>query len=86
MTQAQLIAFLVSNGPMVVGMSLLLATTKRLAGFCHPLYPFHKNSASFALHMSIGYLMSVLPVYYTITMLLSQPGQSLYHQLWGTHA
>jgi len=81
-----LLAFLVSCGPVLVGALLLLASAPRYTGFKKMfLYPFHKDAllGSFGFNCTVGMLLSVLPVYHMVTMLLLPPGQSVYCQLYG---
>jgi len=80
-TNAQVVAFLVAFGPAVVGLVLLIATSRKLQGYNHPLYPFHTKPMSFLFHFTVGNLIAVLPVYHMIVMLLSDKGESAFFSL-----
>ena len=47
------------------------------------LYPFHKEAlfGAFGVNVLLGLLMTALPVYHTVQMLLSEPGDSAYFAL-----
>lgn len=87
LTNAQLLALAMSVGPMLVGMILLAVTTRQ--PFSNPratfLYPFHKEKllGTFGLNATISFLVTCVPVYHLVHMLLSEPGSAVYFTLYG---
>merc|ERR1711920_1170271 len=83
----RVLALTMSLGPLVVGIALLGATSRR--PFATPrltyLYPFHKERwlGAFGLNVVISLAVTVLPVYHMIHMFLSEPGQGVYFTLYG---
>ena len=66
------LAFLASVGPIIIAqvMANVTETTKRSI-----LYPFHKEGwREMSFHLIISSLVSIVPVYIMIHMLLSNPG------------
>ena len=47
-----------------------------------PRWPFHKEPVlgNFGLHVVVGLLLTAVPIYHTVEMLLGQP---VYARLWG---
>ena len=86
-TNAQLLGAMISVGPVAVGIAMLLnSTPNAMANLKRTLvYPFHKEKlfGAFGLNLALGVLVTAVPCYHTVTMLLSPPGQAVYCQLWG---
>lgn len=91
-SNAQLVAALMAAGPLAVGALMLFATRPASAVGTGAaglrklfLYPFHKESllGAFGLNTALGFLVTVVPVYHTVHMLLAEPGDSAYCQIWG---
>jgi len=83
---ARLLASLMSFGPALIG-GALLYSSQRWTGFKKMfLYPFHKESllGSFGFNCAMGVLLTMLPVYHMVYMLLAPPGQSAYCQIYGS--
>ena len=71
------LAFLSSVGPIIIAqvMANVTETTKRSI-----LYPFHKEGwREMSFHLVISSLVSIVPVYVMIHMLLSKPGDAFYY-------
>ena len=71
------LAFLASVGPIIIAqvMANVTETTKRSI-----LYPFHKEGwREMSFHLIISSLVSIVPVYIMIHMLLSNPGDAFYY-------
>mmetsp|Transcript_96142 Transcript_96142/g.170628 ORF Transcript_96142/g.170628 Transcript_96142/m.170628 type:complete len:494 (+) Transcript_96142:67-1548(+) len=83
---ACMLACLMSLGPSMVGMLLLVATSRR--PFANPrltfLYPFHKEKllGAFGVNVLISLIVTVMPVYHLVHCLVSEPGQGVYFSLW----
>jgi len=86
-SNAQIMAFMMSAGPLLVGITLLGMTSRR--PFANPrltfLYPFHKEKllGAFGFNASISFLVTAVPVYHLSHMLLSEPGEAVYFSLYG---
>lgn len=81
-------AFLLSCGPPLLGAALCLVTSRTTytKGLRYTLlYPFHKEAllGAFGFNCLAGFVLSVLPVYHMIHMLLAPPGESVYFQIYG---
>jgi len=62
------VAALLAVGPILIGIVMQFIGTDKLSA----LWPFHKESkGSFGLHLIIGFCFTVLPVYHTVTTVLS---------------
>ena len=71
------LAFLSSVGPIIIAqvMANVTESTKRSI-----LYPFHKEGwREMSFHLVISSLVSIVPVYVMIHMLLSNPGDAFYY-------
>ena len=78
------LAFAFSAGPVLAGIALCAAAGDRLSY----RWPFHKERVvgQFGLHVAMGLLMTVVPVYHTAEALLVTKGESVYCQMWGCAA
>ena len=76
-----LVSLVAGLGPVVVAeaLSWVTDTSSRPA-----LYPFHRESlATTLLHLVVPLVVCILPVTATTHLLLTPPGHSLLHFLWG---
>ena len=82
---ASKVALLVSVSPIVCSVVLHSVLTRRF--FEKPrralLYPFHKESilGGLGMHLLVGAVTSVVPVFHMLETVLSQPGTSVYFKL-----
>lgn len=87
LTNGQVMGVLMSWGPGMVGMALLLAYTRNATKDLKKtfLYPFHKEAifGPFGFNAALGFMFSVVPVYHFVQMLLDEPGEGIYFTLWG---
>ena len=72
-----LVAFVVSCGPILLGLLLLWLTDDKMSA----RWPFHKENVlgCFGAHLLLGFMVTALPVYHIITSLLADP---IYFSLW----
>lgn len=82
----RLLAFLMGFGPVVVGAWLLVSSQKYTNFKRLFLYPFHKEKlvGAFGFNVVTGFLVTAVPVYHMIEMLLMEPGESVYCKLYGS--
>lgn len=86
--KAKLAAFAASVGPILAGMLLLLLTSKNVwkQGLRYTfLYPFHEESffGAFGINFLLSFVVSVVPVYHVVEMLIGKPGDAVYFQIYG---
>jgi len=74
-------AFLVSIGPLILAQVMDNLTDKSKRSM---IYPFHREGwKTMSAHLIISWLVTILPVYATVHMLLAEPGHSLYFWIRG---
>lgn len=90
LSNGQIVGAFMSWGPGMVGMVLLLAYTRNATKDLKKtlLYPFHKEAllGQFGFNALLGFMLSVVPVYHFIQMLVDEPGQSIYFTIQNLYA
>ena len=70
------LAFLTSVGPLILAQALDNITDRSKRSI---LYPFHKEGwKTMSGHLIVSFLVTILPVYVMVHMLLSKPGEAFY--------
>lgn len=87
--RARIVAAIVAMGPIVGSTVLMLLSSsvrngrQRRSLRRELSYPFHKETTigSFGLHLVAGFLLTVVPAYHTLHMVLANPGDGAYFSL-----
>jgi len=78
------IAFLGSTGPILIGVLISILSSKKDLRRAL-LYPFHKEKilGAFGINLLFSLLFTVIPIFHTIQMASSNPGEGIYFSLYG---